>query len=258
MKSPIVEVRPPRALAPIVEVLWRHAGAEGGARRVLPDGCADVLVDRGAGRAFVVGPMTRPFVVPAGHADFVGVRFQPGAAHALLGVPLDELLDAHADLGDVWADASEVLGRVLEAPTPAAAVEALAGQLERRLGRATPPDPRVAGAVEAVALAREGTSVEGLAAEAGLTRQHLARLFRCHVGLAPRTFARVMRLRRALSLLERGAPLARLALDAGYYDQAHLANEVRALTGLTPRELAASGNDPRDVPNLQDPLAAGR
>jgi AraC-like DNA-binding protein len=74
----------------------------------------------------------------------------------------------------------------------------------------------------------------------GRSRQHLARRFARHVGLPPKTLARVARLRAlgaALDALERrDAPVrwSALAHAHGYADQPHLADEVRALTGLAP------------------------
>ncbi|WP_461029927.1 helix-turn-helix domain-containing protein, partial [Streptomyces sparsus] len=51
-------------------------------------------------------------------------------------------------------------------------------------------------------------------------------------GYGPKTLARVLRLERALTLARAGLPFARVAADAGYADQAHLAREVKALAGV--------------------------
>ena len=81
-----------------------------------------------------------------------------------------------------------------------------------------------------------------LAPALGVTRQHLARAFARHVGVPPKMFARVARVRRALATARVATSVdwAALALDVGYYDQAHLAGEVRELTGRTPSEWLAS------------------
>ena len=79
-----------------------------------------------------------------------------------------------------------------------------------------------------------------MAARAGITRQHLRRVFERHVGYGPRSSARILRLRRALRLLDtRGeTTLATVALDAGYYDQAHANADFRDLAGRPPLALA--------------------
>jgi len=56
--------------------------------------------------------------------------------------------------------------------------------------------------------------------------------------LTPKTLARILRFDHARSLLESGAPASDVALDCGYYDQAHLIREFHALAGTTPGRLA--------------------
>ena len=53
--------------------------------------------------------------------------------------------------------------------------------------------------------------------------------------MPPKTAARVIRFERARSLAEQAArpDWARIAVEAGYYDQSHLINEFRAFSGRT-------------------------
>src|SRR5664279_2583002 len=77
--------------------LWVNSG--GPAVRVLPDGCMDLMVSEG--RLVVAGPDTAAKVYPAG-STWAGIRFAPGLAPSLLGVPAVEIADARPDLADVW------------------------------------------------------------------------------------------------------------------------------------------------------------
>ena len=74
------------------------------------------------------------------------------------------------------------------------------------------------------------------------SRQRLVNGFRDDVGLAPKVAARVLRFEVVTSRLRSTAPQSwtELALDAGYFDQAYLAREVRRLAGFSPSELASS------------------
>ena len=243
------EHRPASDLAPWIECFWtRSAGpAPSGATtfRVLPDGCADVLFALGSGgaEAFVVGPMTRAIVVPASRETrLLGVRFQPGAAGAFLRAPVRTLLDDRVALDGLWTDAGGVRERIAEASATGRAVDVFEAELRTRLQRAKHvPSPRVRALIDGLAAEPDSASVADMAARAGITRQHLRRLFEEHVGYGPKKLARILRLRRALRLLDgRGTQtLAAVALDAGYYDQAHMNADFRDLAGCPPLQLGA-------------------
>ena len=66
-----------------LECWWTATREGGGSHRVVPDGCVDILVDPVAGRARVVGAMTRPVVLEGGPASWVAARFRPGRAVGL-------------------------------------------------------------------------------------------------------------------------------------------------------------------------------
>lgn len=75
-----------------------------------------------------------------------------------------------------------------------------------------------------------------LAAEIGCSRKHLVAGFGSEIGLPPKTLARILRFARVLRRLD-GADRpawAEIALDCGYYDQAHLIRDFRQFAGTTP------------------------
>jgi AraC-like DNA-binding protein len=243
-EGPGYREHPPAAdLAPWIECFWtrgpeRDTRAAAAPYRILPDGCADILFDLTRGiEAFVVGPMTRALVLPPNvDARFLGVRFRPGAAGAFLPVPLSTLVDARVALDAVWTEAANTRDEIAEAGAAGSAIEAFEGRLRARLRRGDAHGPAVHALVESLAAAEESTSVAALAARAGITRQHLRRVFAQHVGYGPKKLARILRLRRALRLIESrgGRSLAAVALDAGYYDQAHMNADFRDLAGRSP------------------------
>ncbi|MFJ8625906.1 helix-turn-helix domain-containing protein [Kitasatospora sp. NPDC093550] len=200
-------------------------GAAGGP--VLPDGCMDLLWTEG--RLLVAGPDTRAFRPGPGlPGPWAGVRFRPGTAPALLGVPAYELRDRRVDLADLRAGAEvrRLTERIDAAPDPAAALEALA----LRLAAAAPPeDPQVRAVVAALAA---GRSVSATAEAVGLGARQLHRRSLAAFGYGPKTLARVLRMQRALALARTGVPLAETAARTGYADQAHLARDIRELAGM--------------------------
>ncbi|MEV0319300.1 helix-turn-helix domain-containing protein [Streptomyces sp. NPDC050658] len=217
-------------------VLWTRAttgGGPGPVRPVLPDGCMDLLWS--GGRLMVAGPDTRAYrpAPDLAAARFVGIRFYPGTAPAFLGVPAHELRDRRVDLADLWpsAETRRLTERMAEAPDPVAALESLA--LERA-DRAEPPDPLLAHIVKSL---DAGRSIAATAAEAGVNTRLLHRRSLAAFGYGPKTLGRVLRLQRALALAADGMPYAATAAVAGFADQAHLARDVKELTGMALGEL---------------------
>jgi AraC-like DNA-binding protein len=89
--------------------------------------------------------------------------------------------------------------------------------------------------------------VNAVADDLGVSERHLRRMFRETVGVGPKAFAKLMRFHRALRVAREDgrASWASIAAAAGYYDQAHLIAEFRAIAGVTPRALLAElGADP--------------
>jgi AraC-like DNA-binding protein len=187
-----------------------------------------------------------------------GIQFAltPLGARALLGMPAAELASIDVDAADVLGGrAGELRERVLAQEHWAgrfAAVEdfltryvpALAAG-ERGSGSLAAVRDEVSYAWRRLRESCGAVSVAVLAAETGWSPRHLSAQFRAETGLSPKEAARVMRFDRARrALLRRGAagrqgPLASLAAEWGYYDQAHMAREFRDLAGCPPSQLLA-------------------
>ncbi|MFD5131723.1 helix-turn-helix domain-containing protein [Streptomyces olindensis] len=216
-------------------VVWTNTPEPSGVGRVLPDGCMDLLWHDG--RLLVAGPDTRAHLTDGGDGPWSGVRFYPGTAPALLGVPAHELRDRRVELADLWptAEVRRLTARVNAAPDPANGLEDLA---LRRAAGTEPPDPLLRQVVSALAAGRPvAATADGL----GLGARQLHRRALAAFGYGPKTLARILRLRRALALARDGMPFADTAARAGYADQAHLARDVRELAGLPLGELLGRG-----------------
>jgi AraC-like DNA-binding protein len=272
------EARPDADLFEHVRCVWfRRVGQAEAERpiRIVPDGCMD-LMWRGD-RLEIAGPDTTAHVsvAPAG-TTFVGLRFNPGAASPVLGVPASELVDARPEAAALWGPAATELAALLEElgpfrrserseesrpflappsnlapPSPllsgsaAAAAALLQDAVRRRLAEAPAPDRLVQHVVRSLQNAPPGRAVpvERLADRAGVSPRQLHRRCSAALGYGPKTFAGILRFQRFLEGARRAGPggLAAIALESGYADQPHLTREVRRLTGLTPAQLLGSG-----------------
>jgi AraC-like DNA-binding protein len=243
--SPVyAEALPPPALRPWVRRLWELDGSAS-PQRILPDGCTDVLFQWQAGgeamTTRVVGVMTRALVTELGpRTRVLGIRLQPWAVREVLGIPGGELRDRAATLEDVWgARGRSLLQALANAGAARAQRSLLEAALLRLLLSTSHPPPRAVPAAVALLEATPGSlSVRALTREVGWGERRLERAFEAHVGVSPKGLARIFRMQKAVQGLDRSSD-GDLAADAGYADQAHLIRDFRALTGLTPRQLAA-------------------
>ena len=236
----------PPDLARSVECLWILRGAmaaEG--QTILPDGRMELLFHFGAPPtssklstqpvAVLAGQMTTALqLYPQGHVDIVGVRLRPEASGCLLPPlqlvekfqPLDEVSGAWAkrareQAGHEDGDHGRV-GRIVSA-------------LRTLPGLSSEPDRAIAQSLRLIESAHGSGAIDRFIPE-GLRARQWERRFLAACGLTPKAFARIVRLQRVVGLHQSGQSRrwADLAIECGFYDQAHLANDFRAFSGKSP------------------------
>ncbi|MFC0626631.1 helix-turn-helix domain-containing protein [Kribbella deserti] len=208
---------------------------DGKPHRVLPDGCMDLIWS--GDQLLVAGPDTQAFI-SAGSAGMpvAGVRFAPGTAPGLLGVPARELRNIRVPLADLWspAQARRISERIARAPYAARALESEV----LRLADDRPVSPPLGGGTAStVARVRQGDPVHAIASGLGLSERQLHRRCLEAFGYGLKTLGRILRMTAALDLGRDGLPLADVAVRTGYADQTHLTRDIKALTGLSPTRL---------------------
>jgi AraC-like DNA-binding protein len=259
-----VEARPGPALTPFIECLWmasdriRRSPRE--SQRILPDGCPELIVhlaDRFSrlrgGRwvpqpqAFLAGTLTHPWVVRAGRrVRTLGIRFRPGATPRVLPVRMDRATDLETSLARLVGPgrSTRLVADLRAARTTKASFDAAEGWLVEGLKGET-RDSVSHRSVKAILKARGQIRIAEVAERCGATARQLERAFARDLGIRPKLFARIVRLNAFLERLgeaERDRTVD-LALDAGYFDQAHLLLDFRSLTGRPPARAKETGGD---------------
>jgi AraC-like DNA-binding protein len=160
-------------------------------------------------------------------------------ARRLLGLPLDELAHRTVAVDDVWGgDGRLLLDRLAGEPSADARLDLVEAFLRDRALRRDAMPPVVAGAAALLHHHRGRLGVAELAERLGYGRQYVHRQVTRHLGLPPRTLARLLRFRSVAEAIRAGrlppSGFAGLAAAAGYADQSHLHREFRALAGRSP------------------------
>ncbi len=210
---------------------------------IVPDGTLSIsflrLPSGPPGPAVFAGPSTRAHRVPVQRGMiYVGARLHPAATGPLLQLDAGKVRDG---IGLLSMVAPEIARVVDTAVRSAAASEDNVPALERAVqalaSTAGPPEPAIVRVVDRLLESHGGEPVSRLAARCGLSSRQLRRKFSAHVGLSPKEFARLRRIRHACILILAGqdASLASVSHDGGFADQPHLTREFRGIFGSSPR-----------------------
>jgi AraC-like DNA-binding protein len=170
-------------------------------------------------------------------AWLVGVHFKPGGASPFLSLPAGELHNTHVSLDAIWRNQADALReRLVEAERPTAMFRVLERALLAQAVRPLARHPAVAFALEEFRGGPRAPTVRDVTGQVGLSLRKFIRIFTEEVGMTPKLFCRVRRFQQVLRLVrsQQQVEWADVALDCGYYDQAHLIHDFRAFSGLTP------------------------
>lgn len=262
--------RPSTALRRYIDLVWsadtKDVIAERGRELSLPGGSHHLVVRTGAplrvfcsaedkigeeiGVAILGGMRLAPVHKAMEGQASVGAVLRPDTLGLLHKFAPPELAGRHVALTDLWTtgEVEEGIGQIRASATGAERLEHFERLLSRLFSGALAPDPLVRHALRRL---DEGARVDTVVFETGLSHRHFSARFRDTVAILPVDYRQIRRFDRlitALSHRERGG-LAEIALIAGYSDQAHMAREFRAFSGLSLKEYARLTPTPsRHVP----------
>jgi AraC-like DNA-binding protein len=247
--------RPP--LNQFVEFLWFHEGLNCDYRleRVLPDGSIELIINlrdearhvfdgvthcprRSYRGSWLSGPHSEFIIIDtAPDASMIGAHFRPGGASAFVDLPLDELRNSVVDLEALWKDGPRSLREeLLEAATPSAKFRILEDALLARWRRAAHFHRAVLYALEHFTREPQSVTVGKVTSKIGLSPRRFIEVFTGQVGMTPKVFCRVRRFQHVLNEIRhsRRVVWTDIALECGYYDQAHFIHDFKEFCGVTP------------------------
>lgn len=233
---------PCAALAELVEhywhVAWDMQGHPPQWQETLPHPNVHLVIEHDA--EGIHGVHTARFTrLLSGQGFACGIKFRPAGFQPFLGRALATIADSKLApdtvFGAAAADYAQHIRSCGDAQARFSAAEAFL--LTHLPQLKIPADVARANALVAGIAADSGMlTVDALAERSGLNKRSLQRLFQHYVGVSPKWIIKRYRMHEAVAQLQAGAPvkLAQLALDLGYFDQAHFINEFTALVGKPP------------------------
>lgn len=198
------------------------------------------------GRVYLIGTMTRFLeMIRPPETRLIGIRFKPGGFPFFYGHPILK------DTADKTVEFDPGLFPPnFASPGYPGTPSNLAAYLDRFFtDRLTIPSQQVLTLIESIHCVKGSITVSELAKRNFVTIRQLERLFSLHLDISPKEFINVTRFRYAFEKIHRGSSRKRLldiACECGYYDHAHLANEIKRYTGSVPSDLTAPSDPTTD------------
>ena len=175
----------------------------------------------------------------SGRASLLGVRFTPLGARAFFRMPMHELANRVLELADLFGREAEITReRLREINDWPARIDHFEQLIADRLADGDEASSEINWMLRALTRVNGRIRMRALERELGWSSKRTIGRFKEHVGLTPKTFARLLRFRAAVAAIDAAEDpdWCELAHACGFYDQAHLINEFRAFSDCSPRE----------------------
>jgi AraC-like DNA-binding protein len=268
-------------LSQFVHVLWLYEGytQPHAKERVLPTGEMQIVINLLEDRTCIYdGDDTdrcqtfRGSVLSGAHSEYqvittamqasvIGVAFKPGGAFPFLRtpagerMPAGELRDTTVSLETLWGGAAVTLrDRLLEAATHRERFQILECAMLSELAIGFDRHRAVDFALGRFMDQPHVATVAEVTDEIGLNPKRFIQVFRDQTGFTPKVFCRIRRFQQALNRIAgvKTVDWANVALDCGYFDQAHFIHDFRAFSGINPTTYLARQTPHRNHVPLPD------
>jgi len=235
--------------------------------RFLPDGNTEIIIDltekpqyiydnetlekiQICRHAWVSGVRTQPITIPSGKGSkMLIVAFKRGGGHPFYPFPMSELTDRVVGADLVFGRSfCELRERILYAPSVYCMFELVEKFLFQLGGDALHTDGTskcVEYALANIVSQPSMKSFQELSNHIGYSQKHFIDLFKRQVGVAPKQYLKIMRFQKAILEIESNQQIHwhQIALESGFYDQAHFINDFKTFSGFTPSEYVKRKTD---------------
>jgi AraC-like DNA-binding protein len=194
---------------------------------------------KGVPETFVVGPQTAPRaqLFLSGQVHVFTILFQPAGLNQLIGIDMRSLVNEDPAATDVLGTSAVRLGDAVRAAQDfPARVRAAEHWLHATLNDRATTDKAINLASRLLITTAGQIRIDDLVRRSGMSASQLQRRFTRQVGIAPKSYGRLIRFDRVL-VARRNAPersWTDILHEFGYFDQAHFIREFHMFAGISP------------------------
>lgn len=224
--------------------------------RYLPDGNITLIIDltdrpkyiydnkslqeiQACNKVWFSGIRNTYITIPAGQdSEMLIVNFHKGRSYPFLKMPVHELTDQVVDGELVFSsDILQLREELINTVALLRKFQIVEDYLIKKYQLKLTVNPFITFAVDKIIQAPNAGSMEKLALQVGFTPKHMIRLFKDHVGMSPKSFLKVIRFQKAISDIAKRSTVdwTSIAVESGYYDQAHFIHDFKHFSGFTPQ-----------------------
>ncbi len=243
------------------EIFFYYKGAKlsHSVDRFLPNGDTEILIDfqdrpqhiydndtlkeiQACHHVWASGVRTEPITIPSGtDSEMMVLMFKKGMAASFFPFPMNEMANTVLDADLVWGpDLGILREQMLGTDNIDERFRMAEDLLLRKFASKLDLNPCVAYAVNEMRARPDRLSIARMNQEIGYSQKHFTDMFKRHVGITPKAYLKLMRFQKAVKTIDAAENLdwGTIAIDCGFYDQAHFINDFKRFSGFTPERYA--------------------
>lgn len=248
---------PGLALSPFIDRFWQiREPADSlisASETIIPDGQTELIFNwgdtferkgkdgqyRAQGQAFLVGQINEGMKIRStGTTEFFSIRFRSNGLYPFIRASMHAFSGYDVPVDELFPNCHQLVEGVLEAQSFAERVKIAESFLIGLQGRSFQQQVTLDHAIQTIDAHTGMLPIKSLADQVGCSQRQLERHFNRCVGLSAKQYARIVKFQHVFSGFETGEVpnWARLAVDRGYFDQAHFIHEFKRFTGKSPKQ----------------------
>jgi len=196
------------------------------------------------GNSYICGIESRKSVnILQDQGQIVGVLFRPGAFHCYVQAPVSTLTDQVVNISDYFnLDINTFEEQLFALKNKEEKIVIVEQLLQQSMPEHDKTVDLLNEVIDKIVYNADITKVEHLVDQFGISKRTLQRWFNQYIGVSPKWVIRRYRMHEAIELIERGADMTQLAMDLGYFDQAHFSKDFKAAIGKSPKQYAKNND----------------